>query len=50
MFNGIMVIPNLIALVYLMKESKAMLQDYDEQNKKGVRLNFKYEYQKETNV
>lgn len=50
MFNGIMVIPNLIALVYLMKESKSMLQDFDEQNQKGVRLNFKYEYQKETNV
>jgi AGCS family alanine or glycine:cation symporter len=45
MFNGIMVIPNLIAIFSLFKESKAMLKDYDEQNQKGVRLNYKYEYQ-----
>lgn len=49
MFNGIMVIPNLIALVFLVKESKSILQDYDEQNQKGVRLNFKYKYQQQTN-
>lgn len=46
MFNGIMVIPNLIALIFLFKESKSILEDYDNQNAKGVRLNYKYEYQK----
>ena len=46
MFNGIMVIPNLIAIFCLFKESKSMLKDYDEQNQKGVKLNYHYVYQK----
>ncbi len=45
MFNGIMVIPNLIAIFALFKESKTMLKDYDEQNQKGVRLKYEYEFQ-----
>lgn len=45
MFNGIMVIPNLIAIIFLFKDSKEMLQDYDEQNQKGIRLNYHYKYQ-----
>lgn len=46
MFNGIMVIPNLIAIFFLFKESKSILKDYDEQNQKGVRLKYQYEFQK----
>lgn len=46
MFNGIMVIPNLIALVLLFKESKKMLVDYDNQLSKGEKLHFNYEYEK----
>ena len=45
MFNGIMVIPNLIAIFILFKESKGILEDYDEQNSKGERLHFDYKYQ-----
>ena len=45
MFNGIMVIPNLIALFFLFKECKAILEDYDEQNRKGERLHYDYKYQ-----
>ncbi len=45
MFNGIMVIPNLIAIFVLFKESKSMLKDYDDQNEKGVRLKYQYEFQ-----
>ncbi|HAQ40934.1 MAG TPA: sodium:alanine symporter family protein [Clostridiales bacterium] len=45
MFNGIMVIPNLIAIFILFKESKAILEDYDEQTQKGERLNYKYDFQ-----
>jgi AGCS family alanine or glycine:cation symporter len=45
MFNGIMVIPNLIAIFVLFKESKGMLEDYDEQNRKGERLHYDYKYQ-----
>lgn len=45
MFNGIMVIPNLIALFCLFKHSKAMLEDYDELCQKGVRLTYEYEHQ-----
>lgn len=45
MFNGIMVIPNLIALFFLYKESKSILEDYDELSQKGVRLSYEYDYQ-----
>lgn len=49
MFNGIMVIPNLIALFLLYKESKNMLRDYDSQIAKGEKLYFNYEFEKQTN-
>ncbi len=45
MFNGIMVIPNLIALLVLFKESKEILLDYDNQLSKGEKLHYKYEYE-----
>ena len=41
MFNGIMVIPNLIALILLRKEIKGILKDYDERRKTGVPI---YDY------
>lgn len=46
MFNGIMVIPNLIALLLLYKESKNMLRDYDSQVARGEKLHYTYEYEK----
>lgn len=45
MFNGIMVIPNLIALLVLFKESKEILLDYDNQLSKGEKLHYTYEYE-----
>ncbi|HHZ01348.1 MAG TPA: sodium:alanine symporter family protein [Tissierellia bacterium] len=45
MFNGIMVIPNLLAIFILFKESKELLIDYDHQNNKGERLHYNYKYQ-----
>ena len=47
MFNGIMVIPNLIALFVLFKHSKAILKDYDNQLSSGEALHYTYEYQNE---
>ena len=46
MFNGIMVIPNLIAIFLLFKESKAILTDYDNQMHSGEKLHYNYEFQK----
>ncbi|NLY76714.1 MAG: sodium:alanine symporter family protein [Tissierellia bacterium] len=46
MFNGIMVIPNLIALLLLYKESNNMLRDYDSQVARGEKLHYTYEYEK----
>ncbi len=43
MFNGIMVLPNIIALFLLRKEIKEILRDYDEKRRYGVPL---YDYQK----
>ena len=45
MFNGIMVIPNLIALFLLYKESKKLLGDYDSQIEKGEKLHYTYEFE-----
>lgn len=45
MFNGIMVIPNLIAILLLFKESKSIMQDYDTQLKNGKALKYKYPFQ-----
>lgn len=42
MFNGIMVIPNLIALILLHKEIKQVLRDYDEKRQHGVPI---YDYE-----
>ncbi|MFA9422549.1 MAG: alanine/glycine:cation symporter family protein [Sedimentibacter sp.] len=46
MFNGIMVIPNLIAIFLLFKESKAILTDYDNQILSGEKLHYDYKFQK----
>lgn len=46
MFNGIMVIPNLIAIFLLFKESKAILKDYDNQMNSGEKLHYNYEFQR----
>jgi len=48
MFNGIMVIPNLIAILFMFKESKSIMQDYDKQLKSGKALSYKYPFQKKT--
>ncbi|TJX15929.1 sodium:alanine symporter family protein [Tissierella creatinini] len=45
MFNGIMVIPNLIGIFLLFKHSKGILEDYDTQLGKGQKLSWKYEYE-----
>lgn len=45
MFNGIMVIPNLIGIFLLLKESKAILLDYDNQLHSGEKLHYNYEFQ-----
>ena len=47
MFNGIMVIPNLIALVLLFNETKKMVNDYDYQLSHGEKLHFDYIYERE---
>lgn len=46
MFNGIMVIPNLIAILLLFKESKAILKDYDNQMARGEKLHYDYSFEK----
>ena len=43
MFNGFMVIPNLIALFLLRKEVRAIYDDYLAQKKSGQELSFPYE-------
>lgn len=45
MFNGIMVIPNLIALAVLYKESIKIMNDYDNQMKTGEKLHYNYEFE-----
>ncbi|CRZ19440.1 sodium:alanine symporter family protein [Kingella kingae] len=44
MFNGFMVIPNLIALFLLRKEIKAVYADYLVQSKSGQGISYRYEY------
>ena len=41
MFNGIMVLPNLIALIIMHKEVKGILRDYDKKRQDGIPL---YDY------
>ena len=45
MFNGIMVIPNIIAIFVLFKESKKILYDYEGQIAKGERLHYDYSFE-----
>jgi len=45
MFNGIMVIPNIIAIFVLFKESKKILCDYEGQISKGERLHYDYSFE-----
>ncbi len=45
MFNGIMVLPNIIGLFLLLKYSKAMLKDYDSQLASGKELTYTYEFE-----
>ena len=44
MFNGFMVIPNLIALFLLRKEIRAVYTDYLAQKKAGAGLSYQYEF------
>lgn len=44
MFNGLMVIPNVIALIILIKEAKALSKDYDGQMLTGEELHYDYQY------
>ena len=44
MFNGFMVIPNLIALFMLRKEIRAVYTDYLAQKKAGAGLSYQYEF------
>ena len=50
MFNGIMVIPNLIALFLLFKESRNLLIDYDNQLARGERLHYNYEFENSNRI
>lgn len=45
MFNGLMVIPNVIGLVVLASEAKKMLQDYNNQIASGETLHYEYPYE-----
>lgn len=45
MFNGFMVIPNLIGIFLLFKESKNILVDYDSQIASGGKLHFDYKFE-----
>jgi len=44
MFNGFMVLPNLIALFLLRKEIRAVYDDYLAQTKAGKELTYNYEF------
>lgn len=45
MFNGIMVIPNLIGLFFLFTEAKKLEHDYDADMRSGKPLSYQYKYQ-----
>lgn len=45
MFNGIMVIPNLIGLFFLHNEAIKLSRDYEHQVKTGEKLHYNYKYQ-----
>lgn len=44
MFNGLMVIPNIIGLVFMIKEVKGLTKDFDQQNLSNEPLYFDYLY------
>lgn len=44
MFNGIMVIPNIIGIAFLAKHSREILKDYDRQMASGQELHYNYEF------
>lgn len=48
MFNGIMVIPNIIAIFLLSRQAKEILIDYDEQVRRGEKLHYNFEYEKKS--
>lgn len=45
MFNGLMVIPNIIGLFFLLTEAREMLFDFDAQRRRGEKLTYHYKYQ-----
>lgn len=45
LFNGLMVIPNIIGLFLLLSEAKKIFDDYDDQVRSGKALHFDYKYQ-----
>jgi alanine or glycine:cation symporter, AGCS family len=45
MFNGFMVIPNLIGIFVLFKESKSILSDYEKQIASGQKLHYDYSFE-----
>ena len=45
LFNGLMVIPNIIGLYILVKEAKKLTEDYDYQIKNGEALHYHYPYE-----
>lgn len=45
LFNGLMVIPNIIGLYILVKEAKKLTEDYDYQIKNGEALHYHYQYE-----
>lgn len=47
MFNGFMVIPNIIAIVFLFREAKKIEKDYKEQLKSGKEIKWDYKYERD---
>ena len=45
MFNGLMVIPNIIGLVFLLSEARTILEDYNHQIHVGEPLHYDYKYE-----
>ena len=44
LFNGLMVIPNIIGILFLIKEVKELENDYTNQLETGERLKYDYKY------
>ena len=44
LFNGLMVIPNIIGLFILLKEAKIIYDDFEKQSKLGNKLSYNYEH------